>query len=124
MRSDKYNNSTRVHAILIFPRTKRQKKPIESSSISNSSIYHQHQVSIFSFQTLKNRQTQPSENMKLFTTIAIIAVGIATASPAAPLDPREDVAGMSSELKGLPYGMKSKPDCPKFKYYCLHCKER
>lgn len=65
--------------------------------------------------------------MKLFTTIAIIAVGIATASPAAPLDPREDAAAAaiaSSELKGLPYGMKSKPDCPKFKYYCLHCEER
>ena len=58
--------------------------------------------------------------MKFLATIAILTTSIATAIPTL-LEHRDDAAGGSSELKALPYGMKSEPDCPKYKYWCLHC---
>lgn len=61
--------------------------------------------------------------MKFCTAIAFLtaaaATGIASASPT--LDQRNHNSGLKHTE--LPYGMKSPPDCKKWKSYCLGCNE-
>ncbi|KAJ1330893.1 hypothetical protein MN608_04349 [Microdochium nivale] len=56
---------------------------------------------------------------RLIAFLTAAATGIASASPT--LDQRNHNSGLKHT--DLPYGMKSPPDCKKWKEYCLGCNE-
>ncbi|KAH7034635.1 uncharacterized protein B0I36DRAFT_360141 [Microdochium trichocladiopsis] len=58
--------------------------------------------------------------MKFIVLFTILSAGTTMALPAA-LQQR-DTNGESA-FTPLPYGMKSTPDCPEWKDYCIHCDE-